>query len=208
MREQAQISAMVADEGAFHRFTEVARHDLQRRRIGSLEVRQHLVDGAVDPRRIQRRLERARQRRDAGGGIVLIVGKIAVGAQVERILVDIGTEQERRIGPHAVPDAELVEHVCVVDRDVGDDEVGAHQKPEHVLADVPLLDDFRRGAARDADLSQRRLDQRFVDVVEIHSSFRAERPNDESAGHGVGDLIRSGVRSGGRAVMSWRVRGR
>ena len=208
MREQAQISALVGDEGAFHGFPEIARHDLQRRRVRSLEVRQHLIDGAVDPRRIQRRLERARQRRDAGGGIVLIVGKIAVGAQVEGILVDIGAEQERRIGPHAVPDAELVEHVRVVDRDVGDDEVGAHQQPEHVLPDVSLLDDFRRGAARDADLSQRRLDERFVDVVEIHASFRAEGPNDESTSHGAGALIRHCLRRGNRAVISWRARGR
>ena len=85
------------------------------------------------------------------GRVGLIVGKIAIGAQVERVLVDVRAEQESRVRPHAVPDAELVEHVGVVDRDVGDDEVGAHQEAEHVLADVALLHDLRRRGACDAD---------------------------------------------------------
>ena len=88
-----------------------------------------------------------------------------------------------------MPDPELVEHVCVVNRDVGDDEVGAHQKPEHVLPDVALLHDFGGGVAADPDLSKRRLNELFVNRVEIDSCLGAERPDDECTGHGVATCL-------------------
>ena len=48
VREQAQVAAPFADERAVDRFAKVAGHRLQRGRVGRLEVRQHLIDGAVD----------------------------------------------------------------------------------------------------------------------------------------------------------------
>ena len=50
-----------------------------------------------------------------------------------------------------VADAELVEGVGVVDRHVGDDEIGGDEQPEHVLADVALPDELAGRAAIDRD---------------------------------------------------------
>src|SRR5262249_57985375 len=90
--------------------------------------------------------------------------------------------QEGGVWPQAVPDAELVEDVRIVDRDIRDHEVGGHELAKHVLADVPLLDDLLgRAALRTdgADTVESRPDQRFLDPVEVHALLRAERTNDE-----------------------------
>ena len=97
------------------------------RGVGRLEVGKNLIHGAVDTRRVERGLERTRQRRDARPGR-LIVGKIAVGVQIEWILVDVRAKQKSRVRPHPMPNAELVEHVGVMDRDVGDDQIGGDSR--------------------------------------------------------------------------------
>ena len=67
-------------------------------------------------------------------------------------------------------DAELVEHVGVVHRDVADDEVGLEDQREHVGADVAGVFHLGRGAAGQAAARQRRVDQVGVHAVEVNGS--------------------------------------
>ena len=80
-------------------------------------------------------------------------------------------------------DAELVEDVGVVDRDVGNHEIGRDQQAEHVFADVAGLRDVGRGRAFQARRLQRRLDQELVNGLEIDALLDVEGANDERARH-------------------------
>ena len=89
-----------------------------------------------------------------------------------------------------VADAELVEGVGVVDRDVGQHEVGGDEQPEHVLANVALADELAGRAAIDgqavlsAQPLERRPDEHPLDLVEVDALLDAERPYEERA-HGI-----------------------
>jgi len=69
-------------------------------------------------------------------------------------------------------DADLVEHVGVVDRDVTDDDVGFEEEGEHDFTDVTGLDDLTGGAAVRIVGFQRRLDQLAIYTVEVGLSTR------------------------------------
>src|SRR5262249_54147844 len=112
-----------------------------------------------------------------------VVYKISVGLQIERIFVPraLCTNEQSMSFLQAMPDAQLVKDVGIVDRDVGDHDIGEDEQPEHVLPNVPLSRDFARCAPLDPTCVERRRDQLFLDLVEIDTVFDSEGPNDECA---------------------------
>src|SRR5688572_19906249 len=97
----------------------------------------------------------------------------------------------------SVADAELIKNVGVIDRDVGDHEVGCDEQPEHVFADVALADELARRAAvdreavLDAEPLERRPDEDRLDMVEVDAFLGPERPDEEGAHH----ITRNGPKS-------------
>ena len=76
-------------------------------------------------------------------------------------------------------DSQFVEHVRVVNRNIGHHDVGHQQLLEHIGADISRLhEDFSRVALYVAG-GQRRSDQVLVYVFEINIMLRAERTNDK-----------------------------
>jgi hypothetical protein len=78
-----------------------------------------------------------------------------------------------------VADAEFVEDVGVVDREVGDDEVGGEEQLEHIHADVALPENLPGRPPRDAEFLQRRADQLRLDGVEVYLVLHPERADDK-----------------------------
>jgi hypothetical protein len=74
--------------------------------------------------------------REARAGLCFAVDEIAVGLEVERQLVGVAAEHESALVAQRVPDAQFIENVNVMDREVGDNKVGRQQPPEHVDANV------------------------------------------------------------------------
>src|SRR5262245_60151 len=81
----------------------------------------------------------------------------------------------------AMSDAQLVKDVGIVDRDVGDHDIGEDEQPEHILPNVPLSCDFARCAPLDPTRVERRRDQLFLHLIKIDTVFDSEGPNDECA---------------------------
>ncbi|MHC2431139.1 hypothetical protein ACVIST_007884 [Bradyrhizobium elkanii] len=103
--------------------------------------------------------------------------------QVEGIFVlrSLGPDQQGVLIPQAVANAKLVEHIGVVDRDVGDHEIRKHQQPKHVFTDVALPRDLAGRASLDACLLQRRSDQLPFHPIKVDAILRTERSHDKGA---------------------------
>ncbi len=123
----------------------------------------------------------------------MVVGEIAVGFDVERVVVFLAANQKRALRPQGVADAEFVEDVGIVDGEVRDDEVGHEEFVEHVLANVAGFQDLSRRTAGNVQGLQGRLDELRFDFIEIDAFLGAERPNDKCL-HGGFRVSRFGFR--------------
>jgi hypothetical protein len=82
-----------------------------------------------------------------------------------------------------VANAQLVKSIGVVDRDVGDHQVGDQQLLEHVGADITLLNELAGGAAGQSRLLHRWANQLLLDAVEVNAAFGTKRTDDEYVHH-------------------------
>jgi hypothetical protein len=110
--------------------------------------------------------------------------------RVEGRLVRRGTalDQDGALLAQGVTNAELVEDVGVVDRDVTDDDVGLEDQLKHVVADVARVDNLPRRSARNVVGLQSGPYQLFVDPVEVDLFPRrvllgSKRANDKRTWH-------------------------
>jgi hypothetical protein len=78
-----------------------------------------------------------------------------------------------------MPNAELVEDVRVVNRDIGDDEVSQQEQLEHVFAYVARLEYDSSGSPSNLGLVECRLNKSFLGKVEIDSTLGAKWTNDK-----------------------------
>ena len=114
-----------------------------------------------------------------------LYGSTRSGARSNGVPRDVGADEHRRVRPHRVAHAELVEDVRVGGREVGDRVVGEDQPLEHRLVDEPA-DDLLVGAQRlELGVADRRRDQLLVDGVEVDRAalavgLLAERHDDEA----------------------------
>ena len=107
-----------------------------------------------------------------------------IDTSAERIGAELRANQHRRVRTHRVADAELVENVGVVDRQISDDHIRGDQLAEHVFADVPLIDERERGAPGQRchlHASDGRLNQVTLHGVEVDALARSEGADDEDA---------------------------
>ena len=189
--EQPQPAQGAGLAGARDLLGKVERHDDDVGGIGLAQARQHAEHRAVGVAgRHQRGTDGLAQIGQRRCRRVQRVGEIAVGEQVERRRLGAwpALDQDRALAPQAVADAQLVEHVGVVQRDVADHQVGLDDQREHVLADVAGVDDLAGGAAVEAVGGQRRREQFVVDALEVDATILAvallaERSDDECPGH-------------------------
>jgi len=65
-----------------------------------------------------------------------------------------------------------------------DDQVCDQQLPEHIRADVALLNELTGGAARNPQILEGRTNQLFFDTVKINAVFDAKRTDDKRM-HGI-----------------------
>src|SRR5262249_47312526 len=85
-----------------------------------------------------------------------------------------------------VPDTELVKDICVMVRDIADDQVCFDDERKHVFADIAGVDDFPRRASNEAGTLQRGSDELGMHVIEVDRAsggifLDTERTNDKCA---------------------------
>src|SRR5580693_4989211 len=78
---------------------------------------------------------------------------------------------------------QFVEHIGVVDRDVGDDNIRHQELLKHVGPDVPSLEEWHGRAALNVARRKGWHDQVLLYILEVDAFFRAKGANDESPGH-------------------------
>ena len=185
-------------EGLGHRHQVLDRRRFQRRQ----QVEDRAVDAVL---RGQRGLQTGTQRGHRGAGVVAVVTQITVGFDVERHFVAGEADHEGAARAQRVAHAQLVEHVGVVQRNVGDHDVGMRQQLEHVLADVAGLDDDLGGGAIDSGRAHRGVDQLTLHTLVVHlirfcgsghDLAHAERPHHESAPSHAGSPVDTGRPAG------------
>ena len=187
-RQKPEDGEIVPTLRAVHRLGELPGHRREARPILLAKIWERLKDGAVLTR-IRRKRQSLHELIDRGGRRRVIVLEIAVGLEVERDLVlrssfgprlrDLGSDQDGVLGAQRMPDAELVEHVRVVDGDVRDDDVRQEELLEHVDADVAGFAKLLRGVARDPALFERGRDELRLHSVEVDALTGSKRPDDE-----------------------------
>ena len=121
----------------------------------------------------------------------MVCTEIPIGAEIERHLIfggairarfgDLGPDQDGLTGAQCVTNAELVEHVRVVHRDVGDHQVGEQQLLEHVDADISRLDELHRRVAGDFRRGERWIHEPPLHFGEVDAAARTEWADDEGA---------------------------
>ena len=125
-----------------------SRHDDEACRIWRRQLRQQSKHRAVGSAAFAHREhslpDRLGQQRYRSAGILTVVCDVAVGLQIERRIFPGRRKpnQDRALRPQPVADAELVEDIGIVDRDVGDHEIVGDQHLEHVDPDVAGLGNY------------------------------------------------------------------
>jgi hypothetical protein len=189
--EEAQVAPVSGGAGDGDLLAEIGRHHDERRGIRRPKARHEAVNGAVDGLLATRGGEAADERVERPRRLRRVVRQIAIGPEIERHLVELRANHERPLVPECVTDPELVEDVGVVDRDVGDDEVGDEEEVEHVRPDRAGARDVSRRPAGDAEPAERRGDEIALDGVEVHATLLPEGADDEGV-HG-GKILRTGA---------------
>src|SRR5262249_20447108 len=133
---------------------------------------------------VDRLTEPFRQLVERRGGRLARIREVAVRLQIEgnvERLRALTADQKRPLVAQRVSDAELVEDVGVVNRDVRDQEISREESLKQVYADVSLPQHVHRGAPGDAQAVEGRIDQQPFDLVEVDSALHAGRSDDERA---------------------------
>src|SRR6185503_20437484 len=104
---------------ALHLFTKALWNGQKIGWILLLHVGKRGKDGAVCFAFIDRSAERVRELFDTICRSGLVVSEVAIGLEIEGILVDVATQEKRVTITQSVTNTEFVENVCVVDREIG-----------------------------------------------------------------------------------------
>src|SRR5262249_43569848 len=187
--QQPQPAIGFRCSGARNVLPKICRDSLDGYWINLREVWQHLEYRAVRfAIARQRGLNSGRQGRARHCRFTHLVRHISVRENVERGRVDdrAALDQNRAFLPQRVTDTKLVKYVCVVMRDIADDQVRFDNKTKHVFADITGFDDLSRRASNEASTLQRGPDKFCMHTIEVyHASGRVlldtERTDDKCA---------------------------
>ena len=181
--------------------------------IEQLVHRTHLARaGASQGLARHRRKPRAiRFRRGRIGRTILdAVAQLAIGVDVEGLRRPRPLHQHHTTGAQRVAHAKLIPDIGVVEREIGDHQVGDQQLLEHVGADVSGALLLVGAEHLEAGMLERRADQLGVDAIEVdrHTvmpGLDAEGHGDEgvrfhlrSEAVGIGEIVPTPKKSGSR----------
>ena len=141
-------------------------HADEARSILGLEGGKKLEDGAIRLVRTDGRPQGPDQTVQAEPRRIPLVLEVSVRPQVERVVADVAAQNERVLVAKRLANSQLVEDICVVDGEIGDDQVGRQEWMEHVLADVARGDHGGRRLSVDAQLRQGGGDEHVLDHIE------------------------------------------
>ncbi len=100
-----------------------------------------------------------------------------------------------------MPNAELVKNIGVVNRNVGNHQIGNEQLLEHVGANVSLLKKLARRAAGQTRLLHGRTNQLSFDSVKVYAVLVAEGPHDKDVQHRFYLLLPQNAQTRGRHMI-------
>src|SRR6185295_9135104 len=121
--EETKITQSLIGRSALNLFTKPERNSHKVRRILLLHVGKRSEDGAVCFAFVDRSAEGGCQLFYTVCRSGLVVCEVAIGLEVEGIFVDVATKEKRVTITQSMTNTEFVENICVVDREISDDEI-------------------------------------------------------------------------------------
>jgi hypothetical protein len=77
-------------------------------------------------------------------------------------------------------DPQLIKHIRVVNRNIGDYQVSKEKQLKHVFANIAGFRNRSRRPTRDPGLFKTWTDQEFLDTVEVDTFLMSKRANNKS----------------------------